>query len=49
MEGIGNAGSVSLYSGFGGTLSPRYIAVRRSNLIRFTRLFRAGGAMNHFV
>lgn len=49
MEGIGNAGSVSLYSGFGGNLSPRYIAVRESCLVRFIRTFKADGAVNHFV
>jgi Acetyltransferase (GNAT) domain len=32
--GIGNRGSVMLYSGFGGSLSVRYVAVRASGLAR---------------
>ncbi len=45
MEGIGNAGSVSLYSGFGGKLSPRYIAARRVEFGAFHPRFsrRSGG------
>lgn len=49
LDGIGNAGSVSLYSGFGGNLSPRYTAAYESGLVRFIRVFKAGPTANHFV
>jgi hypothetical protein len=34
FAGLGNKGSVLLYSGFGGSVSPRYVAVRSQRLAR---------------
>jgi len=37
FAGLGNQGSVLLYTGFGGVVRPRYVALRASGMARFIR------------